>query len=90
MHTIALTSRCVAVYIFGLLRPFAGTYIERVLLCGTVLVWHLLADEVTRRSGTEGVTAVRVNGQGGLDERSKSDIVSMSPFLIGILFHGQK
>ena len=47
MHTIVFTSRCVAVYIFGLLRPFAGTYIERVLPCGTVLVWHLLADDVT-------------------------------------------
>jgi len=90
MHTIVFTSRCVAVYIFGLLRPFAGTYIERVLLCGTVLVWHLLADEVTRRWGTEGVTAVRVNGQGGLDERSTSAIVSKSPFLMSIVFHGQK
>ena len=73
---------------FGLLRLFAGTYIERVLLCGTVLVWHLLAVEVTRRWGTEGVTAVSVNGQGGLDERSTSAIVSKSPFLMGIVFRG--
>lgn len=33
---------------------------------------------------------MRVNGKGGLDERSTSAIVSKSPFLMSIVFHGQK
>ena len=33
---------------------------------------------------------MRVNGQGGLDERSSSAIVSKSPFLMSIVFHGQR
>jgi len=90
LHTITFTSRCVSVYIFGLLRPFAGSYIERVLLTATVLIWHLIADEITRRWGTKGVTAVRVDGKGGLDERSSSAIVSKSPLLMKMVTHGQK
>ena len=56
-------------------RPFAGTYLKRVLLCGTVLVWHLLAGELTRWWDTECVTTERV-GQCGLDDCGSSAVAS--------------
>lgn len=72
LHAILFTSRCCAVFAFGLVRPYAGTYLERVMLFVTVLTWHLLTDEVTRRYGMPGNTAVRVKHESS-DSQSGSE-----------------
>ena len=71
LHAITFTARCVAVYIFGLVRP----YVERVLLLASVLIWHLIADEITRRHGSKGVSAVRCDGNGGIGDQGPSALV---------------
>eukprot|EP00928_Gymnodinium_smaydae_P097030 TRINITY_DN8694_c0_g2_i2.p1 TRINITY_DN8694_c0_g2~~TRINITY_DN8694_c0_g2_i2.p1 ORF type:complete len:317 (-),score=32.71 TRINITY_DN8694_c0_g2_i2:212-1162(-) len=90
LHAITFTARCVAVYIFGLIRPFRDTYLERVLLFATVIVWHLIADEITRRHGSKGISAVRCDGSGGLDGRSTSQLVVKYPVLMNIVKSGMK
>eukprot|EP00928_Gymnodinium_smaydae_P097031 TRINITY_DN8694_c0_g3_i1.p1 TRINITY_DN8694_c0_g3~~TRINITY_DN8694_c0_g3_i1.p1 ORF type:complete len:335 (-),score=41.39 TRINITY_DN8694_c0_g3_i1:409-1359(-) len=90
LHAITFTARCVAVYIFGLFRPFRETYLERVLLFATVMVWHLIADEITRRHGSRGVSAVRCDGNGGLDGRSTSGLVEKYPALMKVVRSGMK
>jgi len=46
--------------------------LERAMLFVTVLTWHLLADEVSRRYGTPGTTAVRVKHESS-DSQSGSE-----------------
>lgn len=75
---------------FGLFRPFQNTYAERLLLFVTVLSWHLVADEITRRHGSGGTTAVRVDGKGGLDDRNTSALASKTPILLTMVKQGQK
>jgi hypothetical protein len=60
LHAIVFTSRSIAVYIFGIVRPFEGTVMENILLTTTVLSFHLLADYVTKKHGSkDGSTTVR-------------------------------
>jgi hypothetical protein len=44
LHAIIFTMRGVSVYLFGLVRPFAGTDLEKALLYCTVMAHHLVAD----------------------------------------------
>jgi len=90
LHAITFTARCFAVYAFGIFRPFRDTYLERVLLFATVLVWHLIADEITRRHGSKGVSAVRCDGNGGLDEQGTSALVKKYPALMHAVRSGMK
>lgn len=61
LHAIVFTSRSIAVYVFGLLRPFEGTVIENFLLAATVLSFHVLADHITKLHGSkDGSTTVRI------------------------------
>ena len=64
LHAIVFTLRCLAVFTFGIMKPFVKhDSIHRVGLMATVLFWHLCADEITRRFGPEdkSLTTVRVN-----------------------------
>jgi len=90
LHAITFTARCVAVYVFGLVRPFRDTYLERVLLFATVMVWHAIADEITRRHGTKGISAVRCDGKGGLDEQGTSVLAKRYPALMHVVKNGMK
>mmetsp|Transcript_34575 Transcript_34575/g.75498 ORF Transcript_34575/g.75498 Transcript_34575/m.75498 type:complete len:332 (-) Transcript_34575:130-1125(-) len=68
LHAIVFTSRSVAVYLFGLLRPFQGTVVENVLLAASVLAFHVLADYVTSLHGSkDGSTTVRIKDNQSAD-----------------------
>lgn len=68
LHAIVFTSRTLAVYLFGLVRPFQGTIAERVLLAASVLSFHLLADYVTKIHGAkDGTTTVRIKDNQSTD-----------------------
>lgn len=53
LHAISFSLRCTAVFIAG----FAG--VNRFVLFPTVMIWHIIADEITRQYGTAGQTTVR-------------------------------
>eukprot|EP00462_Mataza_sp_D1_P002754 CAMPEP_0175103020 /NCGR_PEP_ID=MMETSP0086_2-20121207/8812_1 /TAXON_ID=136419 /ORGANISM="Unknown Unknown, Strain D1" /LENGTH=219 /DNA_ID=CAMNT_0016377999 /DNA_START=44 /DNA_END=700 /DNA_ORIENTATION=+ len=64
LHAIVFTLRCVFVYMAAVFRPFAeGSTADRLMHLPTVLIPHLLADEITRRYGPadKSETTVRVN-----------------------------
>lgn len=62
LHAIVFTLRCVTVYLHGVYRPFKDSVWERLVLIPIVLMWHLAADEITRRHGPDDSeqTTVRV------------------------------
>ena len=61
LHAIVFTSRSIAVYLFGCLRPLQGTLLENILLTATVLSFHLMADYITKLHGSkDGSTTVRI------------------------------
>lgn len=79
LHAMVFTLRCCTVYAAALLRPFSpGSIADRLVLLPTVLIPHLLADEITRRYGPEdpGQTTIRCD-----EKKAKSlPIVIMSRF----------
>jgi hypothetical protein len=61
LHAIVFSTRCTAVYLLGIFRPFEGTLLERALIPLVVLAHHVGADRITQKYGSkEGVTTVRV------------------------------
>ena len=61
LHAIVFSTRCAVVYALGMLRPFEGTLLERVLLPLVVLAHHVGADMITEKYGAkDGTTTVRV------------------------------
>lgn len=53
LHAISFSLRCTAVFI----AAWAGA--NRFVLFPTVMIWHIIADEITRQYGTTGQTTVR-------------------------------
>lgn len=75
LHAIIFSTRCFAVYLLGIIKPFEGTILERAVIPAVVLAHHLGADMVTAKHGSrDGVTTVRV-----LDKHS-SDITAVLRF----------
>ena len=82
LHAIVTTLRCLAVFTFGIMKPFVKhDSIHRVGLMATVLFWHLCADEITRRFGPEdkSLTTVRVNQKKKLAASSRTSFYASTP-----------
>lgn len=63
-HAIVFTLRAILVTVFGLYFPEHLPHeVKHVCLVALVAAHHLAADEITRRHGKPGVTAVRVKDQ---------------------------
>lgn len=70
LHAIVFTLRSVLMSVYGFMGPFSGDWdspLEMFIGLGIVAAHHIVVDEITRRHGTPGVTAVRVDEK----ERSK-------------------
>jgi hypothetical protein len=75
LHAIVFSVRCLSVYLFGLIRPFQDTILERILLVAVVLSHHVVADWITQKYGSkDGVTTVRV------DDKHSTDITAVLRF----------
>lgn len=63
LHAMSFTARCVCVFLCGYFRPFAGTDLETIVTTCSVLIWHLLADEISNRHGVHEQTTVRMDNK---------------------------
>lgn len=59
MHAIVFSLSSISIAIFGLYRPYKGTFIENILLYLMIFSGRLLADYITSLHGKSGTTAVR-------------------------------
>eukprot|EP00697_Spironema_sp_BW2_P005240 gnl/Spiro4/17279_TR9198_c0_g1_i1.p1 gnl/Spiro4/17279_TR9198_c0_g1~~gnl/Spiro4/17279_TR9198_c0_g1_i1.p1 ORF type:complete len:312 (+),score=62.08 gnl/Spiro4/17279_TR9198_c0_g1_i1:100-1035(+) len=63
LHAIVFTLRSVSMGVYGMLGPLTQweSCQEKFFILAILIAHHLVVDEITRRHGTEGVTAVRVS-----------------------------
>ena len=59
LHTIVFTARCISISLFSQFWPWFNNEFDYFALLVTVLVHHLIADEITRRFGEANATTVR-------------------------------
>eukprot|EP00286_Rhodomonas_abbreviata_P029008 CAMPEP_0181315448 /NCGR_PEP_ID=MMETSP1101-20121128/15384_1 /TAXON_ID=46948 /ORGANISM="Rhodomonas abbreviata, Strain Caron Lab Isolate" /LENGTH=363 /DNA_ID=CAMNT_0023422663 /DNA_START=35 /DNA_END=1126 /DNA_ORIENTATION=- len=65
LHAIVFSTRCMSVYLLGILRPFQDMpLLERIMVPAVVLTHHVVADWITARYGSkDGSTTVRMKDQ---------------------------
>lgn len=81
LHAIVFTTRCLSVYIFGILKPFQNSIFEHLTLPVVVLSHHVVADLITKKHGAkDGSTTVRMKGDNSADIKTVLRFYSLYQF----------